>query len=195
MLTEDGDIYKFDNSNGENNCWLNSVLQVLIHCVKLVQNEDYQYPDVETNAFINYLKNPSLYINSGKLCVTDKNIPIVGRLQLVSMKDLFTTIIHRNEWNNTEQQDSSEALSLILGSLIERGRDGPYNFCDYVYNVWVTCRRCNNTQYDRTTLPPADGMAPEDVEPQSDNIRQFREYWTELFGVEYPNVDQGVGDQ
>ena len=151
MLTEDGDIYKFDNSNGENNCWLNSVLQVLIHCVKSVQNEDYQYPDVETNAFINYLKNPSLYINSGKLCVTDKNIPIVGRLQLVSMKDLFTTIIHRNEWNNTEQQDSSEALSLILGSLIERGRDGPYNFCQYVYNVWVTCPRCNITLFDGTT--------------------------------------------
>ena len=51
-------------------------------------------------------------------------------------------------------------------------------------------------------MPIADGMAPEEVEPQSDyeflgpeNIRQFGEYWTELFGVEYPNVDQGVGDQ
>ena len=117
--------------------------------MKLVQNEDYQYPDVETNAFINYLKNPSLYSNSGKLCVTDKNIRIVGRL--VSMKDLFTTIIHHPEWNNTEQQDSSEALSLILGSLIERGRDGPYNFCQYAYNVWVTCPRCNIPLFDGTT--------------------------------------------
>ena len=78
VLTEDREIYKFDNSNGENNCWLNSLLQVLIHCVKSVQNEDYQYRDVKTNAFINYLKKPSLYINSGKLCVTDKNIPILG---------------------------------------------------------------------------------------------------------------------
>ena len=67
--------------------------------------------------------------------MTDNNIPIVGRSQLVSMKDLFTTIIDRNEWNNTEQQDSSEALLLILGSLIEQGRDGPCNFCQYVYNV------------------------------------------------------------
>ena len=106
MLREDENIYPFDNTLGKNSCWLNNVLQALIHCVKSVQNEDYQYPDVETNAFINYLKNPSLYINSGKLCVTDKNIPIVGRSQLVSMKDLFTTIIDRNEWNNTEQQDS-----------------------------------------------------------------------------------------
>ena len=41
---------------------------------------------------------------------------------------------------------------MILGSLIEQGRDGPYHFCDYVYNVWVTCQRCNNTHYDRTTF-------------------------------------------
>ena len=45
-------------------------------------------------------------------------------------------------------------------------------------------------------LPPADGMAPEEVEPQSDyellrqeNIRQLREHWREAFGVEYPNVE------
>ena len=127
------------------------MLHVLIHCVKSVQNEDYLYLDVETNAFINYLKNPSLYIKSGKLCVTDKNINIVGRSQLVSMKDLFTTIIDRNEWNNTQQQDSSEALLLMLDSLMERGRDGPYNFCQYENNVWVTCPRCNIPLIDQTT--------------------------------------------
>ena len=45
-------------------------------------------------------------------------------------------------------------------------------------------------------LPPADGMAPEEVEPQSDyellrqeNIQQLREHWREAFGVEYPNVE------
>lgn len=45
-------------------------------------------------------------------------------------------------------------------------------------------------------LPPADGMAPEEVEPQSDyellrqeNIQQLREHWKEAFGVEYPNVE------
>ena len=45
-------------------------------------------------------------------------------------------------------------------------------------------------------LPPADGMEPEEVEPQSDyellrqeNIRQLREHWREAFGVEYPNVE------
>ena len=46
VLREDEDIYPFDNTNGENNCWLNSVLQVLIHLVNSVQNEHYQYPDV-----------------------------------------------------------------------------------------------------------------------------------------------------
>ena len=155
MLREDEDIYQFDNSNGENNCWLNSVLQVLIHLVKSVQNEDYQYPDVETQAFMNYLKNPRLKMNSGKLCVTDKNIAIAGKSQLVSMKDLFTTLIQKKQWNSNAQQDSSEALLLMLNSLMERGMDGPYNFCQYEINVWVTCPRCNIPLISRTTYQNA----------------------------------------
>ena len=81
--------------------------------------------------------------------MTDKNIPIVGRL--VSMKDLFTTIIDRKDWNKTEQQDNSEALLLMFGSLIEQGRDGPYNFCQYQNSVWVTCPTCNIPLIDQTS--------------------------------------------
>ena len=141
MLTEDQEIYKFDNINGENNCWLNSVLQVLIHLIH--QNEDYQYRDVQIQAFMNYLKHPRMKMNSGKLCVTDENIHIPGESQRVSMKNLFTTLIERKEWNSHEQQDSSEALLLMLNCLMERGMDGPSNFCQYRTNVMLTCSRCH----------------------------------------------------
>ena len=65
------DIYKFDNSPGQNNCWLNSVLQVLLHLVKSVHNVDYQYRDVKIQAFMNYLKDPTMKMNLEKLGVTD----------------------------------------------------------------------------------------------------------------------------
>ena len=143
MLIEDGDIYKFDNSNGENNCWLNGVLQVLMHLVKSVHNVDYQYRDVQIQAFMNYLKDPRMKLNCGKLCVTDENINIPGELDRVSMKNLFTTLINKEEWNSDEQQDSLEALIDILNCLMERGMDGLSNFCQYRTNVILTCSRCH----------------------------------------------------
>ena len=152
VLTEDGDIYKFDNSNSENNCWLNSVLQVLIHLVKSVQNEDYQYRDVQIQAFMNYLKDPRMKMNSGKLCVTDENIHIPGELQTVSMKNLFTTLIEKKEWNSDEQQDSSEVLLFMLNCLMERGMDGPSNFCQYRTNVMLTCSRCHVSSISGGTI-------------------------------------------
>ena len=74
--------------------------------MKSIKNEDYQYPDVQIQAFMNYLKDPRMKMNSGKLCVTDENIHIAGKSQRVSMKDLFTTLIQKKEWNSHEQQDS-----------------------------------------------------------------------------------------
>ena len=45
-------------------------------------------------------------------------------------------------------------------------------------------------------MPPMDGVPPEELEPQSEyeriqqeNIRQCREEWRVIFGVEYPNVE------
>ena len=38
---------------------------------------------------------------------------------------------------------------------MERGRDGPYNYCQYQNNVWVTCPRCNIPLIDRTTYENA----------------------------------------
>ena len=94
-------------------------------------------------------------MNSGKLCVTDKNIDIAGKSQRVSMKDLFTTLIQKKEWNSNAQQDSSEALLLMLNSLMERGMDGPYNFCLYRTNLIMTCSRCNASYISRTTIQNA----------------------------------------
>ena len=91
-------------------------------------------------------------MNSGKLCVTDENIDIAGKSQRVSMKDLFTTLIQKNEWNSNEQQDSSEALLLMLNSLMERGMDGPYNFCQYRTNVMMTCSRCDESYISESTI-------------------------------------------
>ena len=47
----------FDNNRGQNNCWLNSVLQVLVHMLKYVPNEQYQSQNAMINAFMKYLKD------------------------------------------------------------------------------------------------------------------------------------------
>ena len=78
-------------------------------------------------------------LNCGKLCVTDENINIHGELDRVSMKNLFTTLINKEEWNSDEQQDSSEALIDIFNCLMERGINGPYNFFQYRTDLRLTC--------------------------------------------------------
>ena len=68
------------------------------------------------------------------------------------MKYLFTTIIDRNEWTSNAQQDSSEALLLMLNCLMERGMDGPSNFCQYRTNVMLTCSRCHVSSISDVTI-------------------------------------------
>ena len=123
-----------------------------------MKEKETQNCENRRHAFIfaqNYLKNPRMKMNSGKLCVTDENINIAGKSQRVSMKDLFTTLIQKKEWNSNAQQDSSEALLLMLNSLMERGMDGPYNFCQYGINVIMTCSRCNASYISQTTIQNA----------------------------------------
>jgi len=146
------DIYKFDNSHRQNNCWLNSVLQVLLHLVKSVPNEDYQYTDVKIQAFMNYLKDPTMKKNRKKLCVNDNNIIIPGELDKVSVKKLFTMIIKKESWNSSQQQDSSEALVDILNCFKEEGNNGPFNFCQFTSNLRLTCTSCHQIGYSGESI-------------------------------------------
>ena len=89
------DIFMFDNSKGQNNCWLNSDLQVLLHIVQYIPIEDYQYRNVKIEAFMNYLKDPTMKSNIGIICVNDSNISMPGQSYKVSVKELFTTLIKK----------------------------------------------------------------------------------------------------
>ena len=152
MITENEHIYQFDNSQGQNNCWLNSVLQVLLHLVKSVPNEDYQYRDVKIQAFMNYLKDPTMKKNIRKLCVNNHNINIPGQSDEVSVKKLFTMLIKKETWNSSNQQDSSEALVDILNCFNEGGNNGPFNFCQFTNNVRFTCTSCHGIAYSDESI-------------------------------------------
>ena len=111
--------------------------------MKSVLNVDYQYRGVKIQAFINYLKDPWMKMNFGKLCVTDDNITILGELHTVSVKTLFTTLINKEEWNSHQWQESSEVLAYILNCLMEKGMDGPFKFSKFTTDLRLTCSRCH----------------------------------------------------
>ena len=113
-------LFRFDNNRYENNCWLNCDLQVLLHMLQYVPNDDYQYGNARIEAFMTYLKDTTNRSNSEILCVTDANISIPGEIRRVSVKDLFTKLIRREEWNSSAQQDSSPlTVQRALGLLQE----------------------------------------------------------------------------
>ena len=77
-------------------------------------------------------------MNGGKLCVTDVNIPITGVTQNLSVKQLLSIIIDNYNWNSSNQQDASEALSLILDCLqnqetYENIDTKPFGFCTHTW--------------------------------------------------------------
>merc|ERR1712105_142549 len=127
-------------------------LQVLLHMVKSVPNEDYQYTDVKIQAFMNYLKDPTKKKNRIKLCVNDNNISIPGGLDQVSVKKLFTMIIKKETWNSSQQQDSSEALVDIFNCFKEEGNNGPFNFCQFTSKLRFTCTSCPEIGYSEESI-------------------------------------------
>ena len=132
------DITKFDNSAGNNNCWLNSVMRVLAYMLKLVPEDhlDYQSQNPIVNSFTLYLKDTINTKKGGILCFDDQNIFVAGDHQFQSMKRIFSQIIGDPIFDTAQQQDTGEALGRILDTV------PLFSFCQYESFYQYTCGRC-----------------------------------------------------
>merc|ERR1712177_192697 len=105
---------RFDNSTGQNNCWINCVLRALSVMVEWFPNYSYQSEDPMLKALMKYVKDMT-YINNGRtLDVNSRDIHLEQNSQPLSVKELFSTMIRNNEFNSDRQQDAGEGLLLIL---------------------------------------------------------------------------------
>merc|ERR1711873_385225 len=83
---------RFDNSTGQNNCWINCVLKALMKYVK-----------------------DMTYINNGRtLYVNSRGIYLQQNSEPLSVKQLFSKMIRNDDFNSDRQQDAGEGLILIL---------------------------------------------------------------------------------
>ena len=138
-------IIRFDNSAGNNNCWLNCVVRVLAHMLHAVPNlHMYQKStNVMVDGFLQYLKNIITMKKGGLLCVDDMTVHVPGLHHLLSVKSLFSTLIHDSDFASRMQQDASEALTRILDVFQEENTTvAPFSFCEYEFFYHHTCRRC-----------------------------------------------------
>ena len=127
-------IIRFDNSAGNNNCWLNCVVRVLAHMLHAVPNlHMYQKStNVMIDGFLQYLKNIITMKKGGLLCVDDMTVHVPGLHHLLSVKSLFSTLIHDSDFASRMQQDASEALTRILDVFQEENTTvAPFSFCEY----------------------------------------------------------------
>ena len=75
-VSDIANIIRFDNSTGNNNCWLNCVIRVLAHMLNLVLYQPDQSQNPMINAFLKYLKNNTTMKKGGTLCVDGKSLYI-----------------------------------------------------------------------------------------------------------------------
>merc|ERR1711867_270848 len=142
---------RFDNSSGENNCWINCVLRALSVLVEWIPNYSYQSEIPMINALINYVKDMT-YINNGTtLDVNSRDIHLEQNSQPLSVKQLFSKMIRNNEFNSNRQQDAGEGLLLILQSIkalgsTERNFIDPFGFCYFSWRENKTCLNCHEVE-------------------------------------------------
>ena len=109
---------------------------------------------------INYLNDITTNMNNGsQLCVTDRDIPIIIGPQKhnFSVKEIFSFIIDNANFNSLNQQDASEALTLIFQVLKHQQTNEnisttPFGFCTYKFRYRYTCIRCQNEDYSDSLL-------------------------------------------
>ena len=136
------DITRFDNSAGNNNCWLNSVIRVLAYMLKALPEQDqpdYQSPNPIVNSFVLYLKETINTKKGGTLCFDDRIVFVAGDSELQSVKSIVSKLIGDPIFNTTLQQDTGEALGRILDTV------PLFLFCQYEYFFQYNCRRCTHT--------------------------------------------------
>ena len=142
---------RFDNSTGQNNCWINCVLRALSVMVEWFPNYSYQSEDPMLKALMKYVKDMT-YINNGRtLDVNSRDIHLEQNSQPLSVKKLFSTMIRNNEFNSNRQQDAGEGLLLILQSIQELGSTemnfiNPFRFCYFSWRETKTCLNCHQVE-------------------------------------------------
>merc|ERR1711989_236574 len=139
---------RFDNSSGENNCWINCVLRALSVMVEWIPNYSYQSQVPMINALMNYVKDMT-YINNGTtLDVNSRDIHLEQNSQPLSVKQLFSTMIRNNDFNSNRQQDAGEGLLLILQFIQALGSTemnfiNQFRFCYFSWRETKTCLNCH----------------------------------------------------
>merc|ERR1711962_519912 len=142
---------RFDNSSGQNNCWINCVLRALSVMVEWIPNYSYQSEVPMIKALMNYVKDMT-YINNGRtLDVNSRGIYLEQNSQPLSVKQLFSTMIQNDEFNSNRQQDAGEGLILILQFIQELGLTemnfiDPFRFCYFSWRPTKTCLKCHQVE-------------------------------------------------
>merc|ERR1711867_281631 len=138
---------RFDNSSGQNNCWINCVLRALSVMVEWFPNYSYQSEDPMLKALMKYVKDMT-YINNGRtLYVNSRGIYLQQNSEPLSVKQLFSKMIRNDDFNSDRQQDAGEGLLLILEFIQELGSTeinfiNPFTFCYFSWRQTKTCLNC-----------------------------------------------------
>merc|ERR1712208_204171 len=99
------------------------------------------------NALINYLKDMTIMNNGRTLDVNSRDIHLEQNSDPLSVKELFSTMTRKEEFNSNRQQDAGEGLILILqfiqalGSM-ERNFINPFRFCNFYWREQKRCLNC-----------------------------------------------------
>ena len=119
-------------------------------------------------AFMKYVKNIAANINSGgQYCVTTEDITIEGFRQKFSMKKVFSSIIRKEDFNTSHQQDASEGLMSFLQAMNDH-QITAFNFCNYTYAYRYKCtrERCQRQKF----LPGSEGIVLNVYIPETNNV-------------------------
>ena len=140
MASDVASITRFDNSAGNNNCWLNCVVRVLADMIDLLQEElqEYESPNPYVNSFVLYLKENIIKKKGGQLCFDDCEVFVAGQIQFESIKCIASKLIGDPIFNTHLQQDAGEALGRLLETVTQ------FSFCQYQYIYQYTCRGCSH---------------------------------------------------
>ena len=142
-------IIGFDNSVGNNNCWLNAVIRVLAH---MIENTQKRYQNESRSArtliekFLLYIKD-NVIANTGRkhyLCFDENNISIGPNIH--SLKWTVSSLTNTPTFNTAIQQDAAEAIEKLLDVV------PLFQFCMYRYFFQQTCSQCPHTSDHRDTL-------------------------------------------
>ena len=129
----------FDNSAGNNNCWLNTVIRILAHMIEYAPT---RYHDESRSAgtlidkFLHYIKDNVIDNTEGKryLCFDDNEISVGPNMR--SLKLVVSTLINEPTFNTAEQQDAAEAIEKLLDVV------PVFKFCMYRFFFQQTCTQC-----------------------------------------------------